>query len=178
MRRLLLSITILVLGILTLYPGIYAADQNANKNNTNTVNGKMDFSEVNLLFVLTAKKAVLKTNSNKSGYYTLTLYGVNPYITYFSDRPSRIQGLAATENFIEAWNVGPNNFKTNPPNAAITATKINMLENDNGQFYIVTMSQPKYDSQKSILQFTVKPLQQKLLFKDIQLDNPTIVIDS
>ena len=48
---------------------------------------------VNLYFIIHANSGMLALNPEKTGHYFLTLYNVNPEITYFSDRPERIAGV-------------------------------------------------------------------------------------
>jgi len=162
MRKLLNSI----IAFITIIAPIYCYAQTTQPQTPNVVN---------LMFILTAKTAILK--ANRPGLYTLTFIGINPYLTYYTNRPNRTQGLATIGNFMKAWNVGQNNFQTNPPNALITATKINNLENINQQFYIFTLTSPKYSQQQNAIQFVAKPLSQKILFKDIRFDNTTMVIN-
>lgn len=154
---------------------LQSATNTATTEKQTTTNQQQTSTGINLLFVLTAKTAILK--ANKSGLYTLTFIDVNPYLTYYTNRPNRTQGLAAIENFMKAWNVEPNSFQTNPPNAVITAVKINNLENINQQFYIFTLTSPKYSRQQNAMQFIVKPLSQKIYFKDIRFDNVMMVMD-
>ena len=78
---------------------------------------------------------------------------------------------------MKAWNVGSNSFQVNPPNAVITAVKINNLENSNQQFYIFTLTSPKYNQQQGAMQFVAQPLSQKIYFKDIRFDNVMMVMD-
>ncbi|MGD9152978.1 MAG: hypothetical protein PVG30_04905 [Gammaproteobacteria bacterium] len=185
MRKLLISIIALTAAILSTYS--YAQTPNkqtttpqsttkttATENQTAT-NQQQTSTGINLLFILTAKTAILK--ANRSGLYTLTFIGVNPYLTYYTNRPNRTQGLAAVENFMKAWNVGPNSFQTNPPNAVITAAKINNLENSDQQFYLFTLTSPKYNQQQGAIQFVAQSLSQKIYFKDVRFDNVMMVID-
>lgn len=185
MRKLFIFITALIATMLSTYSYAQAANEQATAlqpaTNTattekqTTTNQQQTSTGINLLFVLTAKTAVLK--ANKSGSYTLTFIDVNPYLTYYTNRPNRTQGLAAIENFMKAWSVEPNSFQNNPPNAVITAVKINNLENINQQFYIFTLTSPKYNQQQNAMQFIVKPLSQKIYFKDIRFDNVMMVMD-
>lgn len=140
-----------------------------------TANQQQTSSVINLSFVLTAKTAILKTNND--GTYRLTFIGINPFITYFTNRPKRNQGVAAMQNFMKAWNVGTNNFQVTPPNATLTAVKINNVENTNQQFYIFTLTSPKYNQEQNVMQFIAKPITQKILFKDVRFDNATLVIE-
>ncbi len=53
---------------------------------------------------------------------TLTLNGV-PNVIYFSDRPARKAGHMSVSHFVEMWNKGIDNFKTDPPNATLSVLK-------------------------------------------------------
>jgi hypothetical protein len=48
---------------------------------------------------------------------TLTLDAVTPSTLYFSDRPQRIVGHMATDDFVDLWGEGDNSFEEDPPNA-------------------------------------------------------------
>lgn len=139
---------------------------------------KEEAEEINLLFIQTAKSAVLKKLS-RHGYYTLTLYDVNPYTTYYSERPKRESGIAAVENFIKAWDVGKNNFQQNNPNILLTAASIDGVPNKDSTFYLLTCSTPEYNIKNGTLVYVVKPLpKHKLIFEHIKLDYVTLIIDS
>jgi hypothetical protein len=50
---------------------------------------------------------------------TLTLEGVTPSTLYFSDRPQRVVGHMATDDFVHLWGEGANSFEEDPPNAVL-----------------------------------------------------------
>jgi len=50
---------------------------------------------------------------------TLTLEAVTPSTLYFSDRPQRIVGHMATDDFVDLWGEGDNSFEEDPPNAVL-----------------------------------------------------------
>ena len=50
---------------------------------------------------------------------TLTLESVTPSTLYFSDRPQRIVGHMATNDFVNLWGEGDNSFEDDPPNAVL-----------------------------------------------------------
>ncbi len=77
---------------------------------TGTVISRKDNPE--FLYVLSAKSGTYEGDR-------LTLKGV-PLIVYFSDRPDRIAGHVGLEKFVEAWGKGPDSFKVDPPNAALS----------------------------------------------------------
>ena len=53
------------------------------------------------------------------------LKGIGPMTIFFSDRPKRIAGHMATEDFVADWKEGKgkNSFVDNPPNATLSAIK-------------------------------------------------------
>jgi hypothetical protein len=69
--------------------------------------------EIEYLFVQSAQSATLENG-------VLTLKSVAHSTIYFSDRPERISGHTPTETFVSQWGVGEDNFKSNPPNAALS----------------------------------------------------------
>jgi len=136
-----------------------------------------DQNRISLIFLQQAQFATLKESTLHSGFYLLTLHNVNPYIIYFTQRPDRKKNIVPLQNFVNAWAVGPNSFADNNPNAVIIATNINNTLNKNSPPLIVTLSQPRYDLNKNILQFLVKPLSsQTMLFHQINYDYVTIFI--
>ena len=68
---------------------------------------------VDLLYVQSAQGATLDKG-------LLTLKNVNKATIFFSDRPERIVGHEPTEDFIADWEVGEDNFASNPPNATLS----------------------------------------------------------
>lgn len=50
----------------------------------------------------------------------LRLKNITPTTLYFSDRPDRIVGRVTTQEYIDHWSVGDNNFESDPPNAVIS----------------------------------------------------------
>jgi hypothetical protein len=51
----------------------------------------------------------------------LTLKDVAPMTVFFSDRPKRVTGHIGNEGFVKGWAQGQNSFKSDPPNAALSA---------------------------------------------------------
>lgn len=72
--------------------------------------------QVTYLFVQNAKRAVYDG-------ITLTLEGVTRSTIFFSDRPERIAGHMATQEFLKLWDEGEDNFSVNPPNATLSILK-------------------------------------------------------
>ncbi len=51
---------------------------------------------------------------------TMTLKGVSPSMTFFTDRPQRAAGHVPTSHFVKMWSEGQDNFKADPPNANLS----------------------------------------------------------
>jgi hypothetical protein len=50
----------------------------------------------------------------------LTLESVSPSTLYLSDRQERIVGHVTTGQFVDDWDLGPDSFESDPPNALLT----------------------------------------------------------
>ncbi len=92
---------IICLVTLMLTPFVAAAAENAQPET------------VQLLYVQTAKAYTYADGE-------LTLLSVSPATLFFSDRPERIVGHVATDDFVSIWGEGENNFAEDPPNAALS----------------------------------------------------------
>ena len=85
---------------------------------------------------------------NADGNYTLTLYNVVPYTTYFSDPPEQIAGFSPMESFLYGFN-------WNYPNAALSLVD---AEEDNDTV-ILAITSPRYDNQTRTLIYTARILE-------------------
>jgi len=85
---------------------------------------------------------------NEDGNYTLTLYNVVPYTTYFSDPPEQIAGFSPMESFLYGFN-------WNYPNAALSLVD---AEEDNDTV-ILAITSPRYDNQTKTLTYTARILE-------------------
>jgi len=172
MHKLLHSIIITLCVILLAPTSVIAqSNQNAAADTTNS------FAQINLLFIQTASHAVLKEMPNRPGYYQLILEDINPYVTYFSQRPKRLGGIVPVENFVKAWNIGPNNFADNNPNGVLVPCTIDGALNTGEEVNLVTLSHPNYYPTKNILVYLVKPiLTQRFVFKEIKYEHVTLLI--
>lgn len=68
----------------------------------------------------------------------LTLKGVNPITVLFSDRPERLAGHMATDDFIPFWSEGENSFESDPPNA-----NLSILEGAEVDNVVLTLRNPQ-----------------------------------
>jgi len=104
---------------------------------------------LSLLYVQTAHSGTLSA-PQADNKRILTLSNVDPTTVYFSDRPNRITGHNPTQQFINEWNDGDNNFSINPPNAAL-----DMIQGDSQSIVIVELFNPVYDAVRGTLQYEV-----------------------
>ncbi len=79
---------------------------------------------------------VLSATGLSTGDSTMTLHGPNPAVLYFCDRPVRQAGHLTLEALSEQVRKGENNFKENPPNAAVS------IFNDDGSVDEVVVTLP------------------------------------
>ena len=133
---------------------------------------------VHISFVQTVNNAKLLANSGQANQYTLTLYGVNPYITYYFDRPSRSTGLATIKGFVAAWDVGSNSFAVNNPNAILYAGEVNGQNNLGQTAYVVQLSNPRYDLVQNQMTYSVTPLgKEGFILNELDLTDAVLVIN-
>jgi hypothetical protein len=59
----------------------------------------------------------------------LTLTDINPITVLFSDRPERLAGHMATDDFVPFWSEGDDSFKSDPPNADLALLEDGKVEN-------------------------------------------------
>lgn len=66
-------------------------------------------------YLFVQNSAAVKVNGS-----ILTMKDVTPSTLFFSDRPFRIAGHMATEDFVANWGTGEGSFASDPPNAALS----------------------------------------------------------
>jgi hypothetical protein len=83
----------------------------------------------------------------------MTMHGVAPTTLFFSDRPERIVGHGATEEYVSDWSKGDDSFASDPPNATLS------ILGDKGEEIkdlVVTLEDPRL--MDGNLTYTVKVL--------------------
>jgi hypothetical protein len=85
----------------------------------------------------------------------LTLTEVNPITVLFSDRPERLAGHMATDDFVPFWSEGDDSFKSDPPNADLA-----LLEDGEVDNVVVTLHEPRLEG--SSLSYSVDVLEGEL----------------
>jgi hypothetical protein len=69
-------------------------------------------TEAELLFVQEAESVTFEGD-------TLTLVGVRPQVLFFTDRPQRVAGYLAFDEFLAEVSAGTDSFADDPPNATL-----------------------------------------------------------
>ena len=57
----------------------------------------------------------------------LFLHTLAPTTLFFSDRPDRVTGHISSQEFVDTWDKGPDNFASNPPNAVLSIFHTDMV---------------------------------------------------
>lgn len=86
------------------------------------------------------------------GAYRLTLTGVSPRVTTFTDRPRRRAGQQRLETFVAGWQA--NGFAADPPNAALVLDHAPASRD----VALLTLSHPHYDRARHTLTYRASPL--------------------
>lgn len=107
-------------------------------------------SDVAFLFALTGTGFGMNLNGR------ITIKGVSPTALYFSDRPYRLVGSMAIEDFVAQWEVGDDTFAENPPNALISCFDDGGLSN-----LVAILTEPELSD--GDLSFAVEVLAGKLV---------------
>lgn len=133
-----------------------------------------------VLYIQTAKLASLKQTNAKAGTYQLTLTGVNPMVTYFSDRPTRVEGQIGNAVYLQTWNQGgKNSFDKDAPNAVVSGVAKLGLENKSVNI-VMELSQPVIDTKHQTITYQAKALsssESSLVLDAARLNFATVFID-
>ena len=105
---------------------------------------------IQALFVQSAKGMTYDKASGK-----LTLLGISPATIVFSDRPKRLAGHMATQEFVPFWSEGQDSFVKDPPNATVSIFGAQALNE-----VVVTLRNPVLSGEA--LTYDVKILQGEL----------------
>ena len=70
----------------------------------------------------------------------LTLSDISPITVLFSDRPERLAGHMATDDFVPFWSEGEDSFESDPPNADLALLEEGQVEN-----VVVTLHEPRLE---------------------------------
>ena len=108
--------------------------------------------EIDLLFAQTANRGTMKPIKGPTPRFNLKLFGVNPQVVWFSDRPARQSGQIAVRGFTGSW--AGFGFVEDPPNAALT-----LLDAGNRHdTLVVELRRPDYKKKKNRVRYTAQIL--------------------
>lgn len=113
-------------------------------------------NNAHLLFVQISKSAEITPSKDDPKSYTLTLKQVEPYTSYFTDRPSRRTGLIQTTKFINAWQ--QQDIQKSPPNVALETMDVS---NGGRINHVFELSSPVYNNKTHQLTYNAKLLSSK-----------------
>ena len=111
----------------------------------------------NLLFIQVANSGELIPNNEEPNTYRLVLKQVDPFTSYFTDRPNRSTGLVSTNQFVDIWN-SETDISKSPPNVAIETSNI---QNGTKINRVLVLTNPTYDADKQEVTYTAKILGKK-----------------
>ena len=124
MKNLLKNVTTIVLFLIIASTSLSCKDKQTKEETSN---------DVQFLLVQNADGMTLSDGQ-------LRLKNIAPTTLYFSDRPDRIVGRVATQEYVDHWSVGDNNFKADPPNAVIS-----MISGTEPEDITVVLTEPRLE---------------------------------
>ncbi|MBA2654778.1 MAG: hypothetical protein H0U71_06900 [Gammaproteobacteria bacterium] len=125
-----------------------------------------------VLFIQVANAGELVPNKNEAGSYRLTLKNVDPFTSYFTDRPNRVTGIVPTQEFVSMWQ--NRDIQSSPPNVAIETSD---LKNGHKINRVFVLSNPVYDAQKQEITYSAKSLSKERTHKPISMGYTVLFID-
>lgn len=134
----------------------------------------------NYMFLQNAETGVLKPTTEK-GTYQLVLKNIQPYVTYFTDRPKRVTGLMSIESFLNEWQSNAKNgFKKDAPNVGIEGIKLHAFSRGQTVSVVMVLSNPIYDQKAKTLTYIAHQLNTKeaTIKNDTKLKNIVLFIDN
>ena len=125
-RRYLITAAVsaaLMLGTVAAVPAV-AQTKGANTNASPCAGSNK--KATSFLWTFGGKNVRLKPSATRSREFTLIMpvQGKSNTVTWFTDRPQRVAGQISIGSFVDMWDKtsGPNSFKEDPPNVAISTT--------------------------------------------------------
>lgn len=149
----------------------------SNEQKQPSFNGE---SKISYLFIQSASKAVIEQVPSHPDQYQLILTQIQPFVSYFSDRPNRITGIIPVNQFLDIWKNGNNSFSKVPPNVGVSGSKIHGFFNKTATSFVLELSHPRYDLKNKSLSYDVKFLSSNKpsdLSSTIILQNATLFFD-
>lgn len=126
------------------------------------------------LFIEVASSGVLEKNKHIDGYL-LTLYGVEPRVTYFSNVPVREAGFMSIKDFNKAME---EEIKVHPK--GLNSGLIGLDEKEKTLRYALSLREPHYDAKSKTITFVAEhiPGSKKLVIADsVNFQHVALFID-
>jgi hypothetical protein len=116
-------------------------------------------NEMHYLFAQSAGKVKIQASEKDPSTYKVALKNVDPYITYFTDRPYRSTNIMPIEKFVKLWHKHHgDHFSHIPPNADLIGTKGGFFSDHKLMHFVVELTEPYYDRRAKTLTYIVKPV--------------------
>jgi hypothetical protein len=148
MKIICAAIAVLAMAILTLSCGVPAE----GTEDLQADNVTAEETPVSFMFVQNAQSGTLVPVAGEDNLYTLTLKGVAPQTTAFSDRPERVVVQASMQKFLDGMCFSPQKG----PNAALEI----LGADENEDVVVVELFDPVYDAANQTLKYNVSILEQ------------------
>lgn len=126
------------------------------------------------LFIEIASSGVLEKNKNGDGYL-LTLHGVEPRVTYFSNVPVREAGFMSLDDFNKSMK---EEIKSHPK--GLNSGLIALDDKEKPLKYALSLRDPHYDAENKTITFLTKfiPGSKKLVIADsVNFQHVALFID-
>lgn len=139
--KLVLNTVVIFLAVI--FRNVYAADVDQNITNEN------------YLFIQSAQSAKIE-EAGKPSHYKITLYHVEPWTLYFSDRPKRDMGIMPLEDFLKKMKEQGNKYKPKGLNSAIVSIAEDQHDHISmplSHKFVFTIANPNYDKKHSQLTY-------------------------
>lgn len=137
---------------------------------------------LSFLFVQSADSAVLAPVKEHPGQFTLTLKKVNPYVTYFSDRPNRVTGMMPTAEFMAIWQKkGKDSFAHDAPNVNIEGMKLHYIIKNKSVSFVAELLNPQVDAKTHDITYDIQVLgahQDLVPHKSVTLHQVVLFLDN
>lgn len=132
------ALSVMILGLLGLSNIVASTDQPSNN-----------------LFVMTAPQAQIMPLAQHKDTYQIKLSGLQPMVTYFSDRPQRFAGTTSIDEFLKIWQDNKLNTHRNRPNVSLVSYSPG---ENSAKVYVFELKQPKFDAKTGSIAFNAKAI--------------------
>lgn len=135
-------------------------------------------SNVDYVFIQTAKSGKISYDDS-TATYTLTLYAVDPWVTYMSSSTkNRVTGFMDMNSFIQTWQAEAGK---KPDREMLNSAIVAMQSGDEKMLHLaVVLKQPSYDSQNNTITYYISDLpgpKRNAIPKDVTFKHVALFVD-